>query len=106
VRREKGKAAADKPVKRAWRRHHLAIIFAVLLWVVISAFGYVWCRVQVLHFGYLLSEAYRTHSELFNDNTKLHLELARLTAPERVERIAVEELDLRHPDKDQVILLP
>ena len=37
---------------------------------------------------------------------QLRLELARLKAPERIERIAVRQLGLRHPKKNQVVMLP
>lgn len=102
----KQRTTTAKPVKGAWRRHRLAIIFALFLWLVVTALGYLWCRVQVVQMGYLLPEAHRIHSRLLNDNKKLHLELARLKAPERLERIAIEQLGLNHPNKDQVVVLP
>jgi cell division protein FtsL len=83
----------------------LATIVAIFLWLLLSGFGYVWCRVQVVELGYQLSEIHRQHSRLLNDNKKLHLELARLRAPERVQRIAIEQLGLKHPTKDQIVVL-
>jgi cell division protein FtsL len=46
----------------------------------VSGFTYVWCQTQV--------------------------ELARLRAPERVEQVALRQLGLKHPSKDQVVVLP
>ena len=81
-------------------------IIAIFFWVLFSSFAYVWCRVQVVHLGYLLSKAHQVHSRLLNDNKKLHLELARLKAPDRVERFAIEQLGLKHPSKNQIVVLP
>ncbi len=92
--------------KRALKNRRIFATVAVFVWLLLSGFGYVWCRVQVVHLGYLLSDLHRMHTQLLNDNKKLHLELARLKAPERVERIAIQKLGLRHPTKDQIVVLP
>jgi cell division protein FtsL len=100
------KRARRKPSKRTWQQRHLSAIIAVFLWLVVSGFAYVWCRVQVVQLGYLLSDVHRMHSELLNNSKKLQLELARLKAPERVERIALQQLGLNHPTKNQIVMLP
>ena len=79
---------------------------ALILWILVSCFAYVWCQTQVLNLGYRLSEAHRQHAKLADENKKLHLEMARLRAPERLEQIALRQLGLKHPDKDQIVLLP
>ena len=94
-----------KPTNRTRRGSRIFTIFAVFICLLFSGFGYVWCRVQVVNLGYLLSEVHRTNTRLLNDNKKLHLELARLKAPERVERIAIEQLGLKHPTKNQIVVL-
>lgn len=104
--KKRGKKAASKSVKRTWIQRRLFAIIAVFLWLLLSGFGYVWCRVQVVHLGYLLSDVHGIHTRLLNDNKKLHLELAQLKAPDRVERIAIQKLGLRHPTKDQIVVLP
>jgi cell division protein FtsL len=101
--KKKSPTGKKKKVNRGQRR--AASIIGVFLWLLCSGFGYVWCRVQVVHLGYQLSEVHRIHSRLLNDNKKLHLELARLKAAERVQRIAIEKLGLTHPTKDQVVVL-
>jgi cell division protein FtsL len=102
---KKKKPLTGRNTKPKWRQRRAATIIAVFLWLLCSGFGYVWCRVQVVHLGYQLSEVHHIHSRLLNDNKKLHLELARLKAPERVQRIAIEQLGLKHPRKDQVVVL-
>ena len=103
--KKRSKRSGPKQTNRIWRSGRIFTIFAVLIWLLFSGFGYVWCRVQVVHVGYLLSEVHRTNTRLLNDNKKLHLELARLKAPERVERIAIERLGLKHPTKSQIVVL-
>lgn len=103
--KKKKKRAGKKPEKRNWRQRNIVTIIAVFLWLLFSGFGYVWCRVQVVQLGYMLSEAHRIHTQLLNDSKKLHLELARLKAPERVERIATEQLGLKRPRKEQIVVL-
>jgi cell division protein FtsL len=99
------KQPPKKKVVSKWRQKRLVTIVAIFLWLLLSGFGYVWCRVQVVELGYQLSEIHRQHTRLLNDNKKLHLELARLRAPERVQRIAIEQLGLKHPTKDQIVVL-
>lgn len=103
--KKKTKKSPKKKAKPKWRQRRLATIIAIFLWLLFSGFGYVWCRVQVVNLGYLLSDIHRLHTRLVNDNKKLHLELARLKAPERVQRIAIEKLGLKHPSKDQIVVL-
>ena len=104
--KKKKKRSTGRSTKRIWGQRRLSALIAVLLWFLLSGFAYVWCRSQVVHLGYSLSDVHRIHTKLRNDNKKLHLELARLKAPERVERIAIQKLGLRHPTKDQIVVLP
>lgn len=99
------KRAGKKAATRNWRQRNIPAIIAAFLWLLFSGFGYVWCRVQVVQLGYMLSDAHRVHTKLLNDSKKLQLELARLKAPERVERIAIEQLGLNRPRKEQIVVL-
>ena len=104
--KKRKKKSTKKKVASRWRQRKLTTVAAIFLWLLISGFGYVWCRVQVVELGYQLSDIHGLHTRLLNDNKKLRLELARLKAPERVERIAIQQLGLRHPSKDQIVVLP
>ncbi len=103
--KKKKKRAGKKAATRNWRQRNISTIIAVFLWLLFSGFGYVWCRVQVVQLGYNLSDAHRIHTQFLNDSKKLHLELAQLKAPERVERIAIEQLGLNRPRKEQIVVL-
>ena len=91
---------------RWWANRFLLALVALVLWSMASGFAYVWCQTQVVNLGYRLSEAHRQNTKLVDENKKLHLELARLRAPERVEQVAVRQLGLKHPNKDQIVVLP
>jgi len=103
--KKKKKKSPKEKIASKWRQRRLTTIFAIFLWLLLSGFGYVWCRVQVVELGYQLSDIHGLHTRLLNDNKKLHLELARLKAPERVQRIAIEQLGLKQPTKDQIVVL-
>lgn len=102
---EEKKKSPEKKAVSKWREKRLALATAIFLWLLLSGFSYVWCRVQVVKLGYELSDSHELHTRLLNDNKKLHLELARLKAPERVQLIAIERLGLKHPTKDQIVVL-
>jgi cell division protein FtsL len=102
---KKRKKKSTKKLVTKWRQRRFSTIIAIFLWLLLSGFGYVWCRVQVVKLGYQLSDSHQLHTRLLNDNKKLHLELARLKAPERVQRIAIEQLGLKHPTKEQIVVL-
>jgi cell division protein FtsL len=104
--KEDKKRSRRKASKRTWRQRRLTVIISIFLWLVLSGFAYVWCRIQVVQLGYLLSDAHRINSQLLNDSKKLQLELARLKSPERVERIAIRQLGLSHPTKNQIVIMP
>lgn len=105
MRKKSKKKSPKQKVVFKWRRRRLTTVIAIFVWLLLSGFGYVWCRVQVVKLGYQLSDSHQLHTLLVNDNKKLHLELARLKAPERVQRIAIEQLGLKHPTKDQIVVL-
>jgi cell division protein FtsL len=70
-----------------------------------SSLFYVWSRVMVINLGYDLSEAMEEHWKLVGENKKLHIEIATLKSPARIERIAQEELEMEKPLSGQIILM-
>ena len=67
---------------------------------------YTWCRVQCTRTGYEISQATERHAALLALQNKLKIELARLKSPERLERIAKEQLGLGSPKAGQIVQLP
>ena len=66
----------------------------------------VWLRLQAVHLGYVLSTTTKLQKQLKQENRELRLELATLTSPEHLEKMARLRLGLREPEKGQVVILP
>ena len=66
----------------------------------------VWQRLRVVQLGYVFSTSAKLERRLEQENRELRLELATLTAPERLEAMARRRLGLRDPRKGQVVVLP
>lgn len=66
-------------------------------------FIYLWCRLVVVNTGYEISKANSARDSLIEDNRRLRIELVALKSPERIERIAREELKLARPQAGQTI---
>jgi cell division protein FtsL len=56
--------------------------------------------------GYALSTTSKLQSQLEQERRELTVELATLTAPDRLEAMARKRLGLVTPEKGQVIVLP
>jgi len=67
---------------------------------------HVWLRLQVVRLGYALSTTSKLQSQLEQERRELTVELATLTAPDRLEAMARKRLGLVTPEKGQVIVLP
>jgi cell division protein FtsL len=67
---------------------------------------YTWSRVQCIRIGYEISAEAEKHENLMALQRNLKIELAHLKSPERIARIAKEELGLIMPGPEQLILLP
>ena len=82
------------------------------LWIFIMAvfiselLFYTWCRVQNVRYGYEISNEINDRNELMAYQNNLKIELARLKSPERIARIAKEQLGLMTPTAGKTILMP
>ncbi len=65
-------------------------------------FAYMQMRLTTVRMGYDISSANTERAKLVDKNNRLRLEQARLRAPERIERIALEELGLIYPTARQI----
>lgn len=85
---------------------------AVMVWLVIMAVFiaelllYTWCRVQYVRIGYEISNATKSHSNLLTLRRNLKIELAHLKSPERIEKIAKQQLGLITPTPKQILTIP
>jgi cell division protein FtsL len=96
-------AIPGKPKAKGKARGLLA--FFIIASLIVCSLFYVWSRVLVINLGYELSEAMDKHGKLTQENKKLHIEVALLKSPARIERIAQEELNMGKPLPGQIILM-
>jgi len=85
------------------RRPNLAPVLGFISLLLVSSLFFVWSRVQVTGFEYDLSQMESTLREMRQETASLRLEAASLRSPERIERVARNELGLRLPSPEQVI---
>jgi cell division protein FtsL len=88
------------------RRRRAAAWVAVLSVFIGELFVYTWCRVQCLNIGYDIAARIRQQEELLQLQETLKIEMERLKAPARIERIARQKLGLDKPLPQQVIVIP
>jgi cell division protein FtsL len=84
------------------RPNLLPVLGFIALLLSVSLF-FVWSRVQVTSLEYDMSQLQSTLRDLRQETSNLRLEAASLRSPERIERVARQELHLRLPSADQVI---
>jgi cell division protein FtsL len=67
---------------------------------------YTWCRVQSIQVRYEISELNADQERLVMLQDNLKIELARLKAPQRIAKIAKQQLGLISPTNKQLIIIP
>ena len=82
------------------------------IWIIFMAvfiaelFLYTWCRVNCIDVGYDISRETKKQNELIALQNNLKIELASLKSPERISKIAKDQLGLNAPTKSQTINIP
>jgi cell division protein FtsL len=66
---------------------------------------YMWPRVQVVRLAYRTQTAEQYLRELLQAHDQLRFELASLKDPERIYRVATEQLGMGMPRRDQVMIM-
>ena len=84
------------------RPNLLPVLGFISLLLMVSLF-FVWSRVQVTSLEYEMSKLESKLRGLRQEASNLSLEAASLRDPERIERVARKELNLRLPSSEQVI---
>ncbi|MDT8443362.1 MAG: cell division protein FtsL [Desulfuromonadales bacterium] len=80
----------------------LPVLGFIALMLAVSLF-FVWSRVQVTGLEYEISQLESSLRGVQHESSNLRLEAASLRSPERIERVARKELNLRLPSAEQVI---
>ncbi len=82
-------------------------IWIVFMTVFIAElFLYTWSRVNCIGVGYDISKETQKQQELEALETNLKIELASLKSPERIAKIAKNQLGLVTPTQKQTIVIP
>ncbi len=89
--------------KQARKTSFFMVTMGVIL--MMSFFMFVWTRICVLNTGYQISEAIKIQENYLQENRKLKIERASLTAPSRIEKVAKNKLGMVTPKNNQVIIL-
>jgi len=84
------------------RRGLLILMLVAALVAGSAAVCQVWTRLRAIDYGYKISKASSLQTQLTEANRRLRLEIALLTSPTRIARIANEELGLQPPAPEQV----
>jgi cell division protein FtsL len=87
------------------RRLVLAIMLGVAMVMSVSLL-LVWVRLQTVHTGYQLSAARHLTHRLEQEQRELALEIATLTSPRRLERLAHDRLGMGPPAAGQIVSVP
>lgn len=76
----------------------------LLLGTVLMLFSlfYIWSRVQIVQIGYDIGELQRQQKDLRVENQNLKMEISVLKAPERIEKLATEKLQMTWPTPEKV----
>lgn len=81
----------------------LWIVFIVVF--IAQLLGYTWCRVQCIKTGYEISKETAYHQELIALQNNLKIEMARLKSPNRIGKIAKNQLGLVTPSPEQIRII-
>jgi cell division protein FtsL len=82
-----------------------------LRWIVIAAcivlvlMLYVGSKVQIVRLGYRIEEMEKQKQELERANRALQIEASSLSAPARIEEIAVSRLGMVRPSKENIVMV-
>jgi cell division protein FtsL len=71
-----------------------------------AAVSQIWTRLRVIEYGYKISAASKEHTRLVELNRQLRIEIALLKRPERIMRLAKEQLGMQAPQPEQIRRLP
>jgi len=80
-------------------------VVAILLPFAAAVFAYTWVHEKGLEAGYRIEQLERRLEELRQEERLLELEGTRLTRPERLSSLALEELGMAPPTLEQMVFL-
>jgi len=89
------------------RKPNKTLLLIIFMTIFLTEFlFFTWCRVQTIGAGYEISKETKHHQNLITLKNNLKVELARLKSPERIAKIAKNQLGLTMPTQEQMIIIP
>ena len=91
---------------RTKKRHKTTLSLFILITVFIGSLIFtVWCRLQITHLGYQISQANSEQKQLVKLNKQLKLEAASLKSLSRIENTAKNQLGLINPKPSEMVFI-
>lgn len=87
------------------KKSFIGMWILIMFLFIIELLFYAWVRVQCINSGYAMAEETQKQQALIALQNNLKIELARLKAPERIARIAKNQLGLNVPKHEQIIII-
>ena len=88
-----------------WQRSQM-IPFLISVCLCLAGIGvYVWPRIQVVRLAYRLQTSEQQLKAFIQEQDQLRLELAALKDPQRIYRVATEQLGMSLPPQHQVFIV-
>ena len=79
--------------------------FLSLFSLIAVAFAVVFLKMQTIELSYEMVKLRHLHKTAQDDKARLEMRYARLTRPERIDRLATKNLSLARAQKKQVVLM-
>jgi cell division protein FtsL len=107
TRRSRPSHPTDPPAERAsvLQRFRCGPLLLSLFLCLAGVAVYMWPRVQVVRLAYRMQTSEQHLRELLQERDQLRFELASLKDPQRIYRIATEQLGMSTPRPDQVVIV-
>jgi len=80
------------------------LIFVALVCMAI-ALVYVWFHLNITRLNYEIAREMERKGRLTEETRRLKIEIATLKSPHRIEKIALDELGMTYPKKEQEIFV-
>jgi len=90
-------------VRKKFEKKEIAAAAGCILMAIATLTFYIWHQAAIIQLGYKISRLEENKARLGEDIKRLETERAALLAPDRVDRIAREELRLVEPNPEQII---
>ena len=96
----------NRRINRPQQLQHAGLWALIMGIFIVELLVYTWFRVQCTQVGYEINRATETQKRQIALQNSLKIELARLKSPERIVRIATDNLNLVMPQPEQIMSLP